>query len=117
MEEKNDAEEIYPLSLCESFPDAIVVLKKLCKSVEDEASQIALKVAIAALELQVPQKVLTLSGEDPEERWCPRCGACVGQTWNRHSWKPNCEECGQALDWDDEWEVFHEKMRDACKRW
>ena len=84
------------------------------------------KIAIQALEKQIPKKPILKNGEsrsfvDYENgygeykviKWqdwvCPICGWFVGQRYNRsqnHSHDQRkcnyCNECGQKLDWSDE---------------
>lgn len=61
----------------------------------------ALKMAIAALEKQIPKKPikydLSYSGYK-----CPTCDSNLYQLRSHNIYKtPNCIFCGQALDWSD----------------
>lgn len=88
------------------------------------------KLAIQAIERQIPKKAILKSGESvmhinkgnlPHEwrvnKWedwvCPCCGWFVGQRYNavRSGGKPHphdqrksnyCNECGQRIDWSEE---------------
>ena len=62
----------------------------------------AMKLAVEALEKQIPKKVI--SGYDEQDSiCCPNCkGELLSMDWYDH-WKCNyCEFCGQALDWSEE---------------
>lgn len=50
----------------------------------------AIKIAISALEKQIPKKPV----EARNEIVCPTCKTLVGSS-------PYCRYCGQALDWSD----------------
>ena len=91
-------------------------------TVSDEAS----RMAINALEKQIPKKPILKNGESGSfvdykdghgeykvTKWqdwvCPICGWFVGQRYNRsqnHSHDQRkcnyCNECGQKIDWSDE---------------
>ena len=86
----------------------------------------SVKVAIKALEKQIPKKPILKNGESGSfvdykdghgeykvTKWqdwvCPICGWFVGQRYNRsqnHSHDQRkcnyCNECGQKIDWSDE---------------
>ena len=86
----------------------------------------SVKVAIKALEKQIPKKPILKNGESGSfvdykdghgeykvTKWqdwvCPICGWFVGQRYNRsqnHSHDQSkcnyCNECGQKIDWSDE---------------
>ncbi len=68
-----------------------------CGYIENE-----LRLAMTALEKQIPKKVI-LRYDEQDSICCPNCkGALVSMDWYDH-WKCNyCEFCGQALDWSDE---------------
>ena len=92
---------------------------------KDEIAE-AMRMAIQALEKQIPKKPILKNGEsgsfvDYEDghgeykvtKWqdwvCPICGWFVGQRYNRsqnHSRDQRkcnyCNECGQKIDWSDE---------------
>lgn len=61
----------------------------------------AMKLAVEALEKQIPKKVI-LGYDEQDSICCPNCkGALMSMDWYDH-WKCNyCEFCGQALDWSD----------------
>lgn len=68
-----------------------------CGYIEDE-----LRLAVEALEKQIPKKVIF--GDDEQDSiCCPNCkGELLSMDWYDY-WKCNyCEFCGQALDWSDE---------------
>ena len=67
-----------------------------CGYIEDE-----LRLAMTALEKQIPKKVI-LGYDEQDSICCPNCkGALMSMDWYDH-WKCNyCEFCGQALDWSD----------------
>ena len=56
----------------------------------------ALKMAVEALEKQIPKKVKQTFKNDYDLVYCPRCGVRFIQYG-----KPFCGECGQALDWSE----------------
>lgn len=86
---------------------------------------IAIDIAIAALEKQIPKKPILKNGEtlvhlnkgDKPHEWqlnkwqdwvCPVCGWFVGQRYNALQAHPHdqrksnfCNECGQAIDWSE----------------
>ena len=66
-----------------------------------------MKVAIEALEKQIPKKLkVTECGRFGFWFICPNCGGNIAMVWDS-VWKkgyymPNyCHNCGQALDWSD----------------
>ena len=61
----------------------------------------AMKLAVEALEKQIPKKVI-LGYDEHDSICCPNCkGELMSMDWYDH-WKCNyCEVCGQALDWSD----------------
>ena len=61
----------------------------------------AMKLAVEALEKQIPKKVI-LGYDEHDSICCPNCkGELMSMDWYDH-WKCNyCELCGQALDWSD----------------
>ena len=62
----------------------------------------ALKVAIQALEKQIPKKPMISYDERVKENWCS-CGVCAfGLGWKRTIHYKYCPDCGQKLDWSDE---------------
>ena len=73
----------------------------------------AFKVAISALEKQIPKKAteetinrgIDITGEYDIDcnLCCPGCGAVVGtfETGENEYFAKYCGECGQALDWSD----------------
>lgn len=65
----------------------------------------AIKVAIDALEKQIPQQVLLPRTSIGSERFCPRCGTRVGSivdilTAEEFGLSTYCDACGQALRGD-----------------
>lgn len=62
----------------------------------------AMKLAVEALEKQIPKRVI-LGYDEQDSICCPNCkGELLSMDWYDH-WKCNyCEFCGQALDWSDE---------------
>ena len=62
----------------------------------------AMKLAVEALEKQIPKKVI-FGYDEQDSICCPNCkGELLSMDWYDH-WKCNyCEFCGQALDWSDE---------------
>lgn len=84
-----------------------------------------IKIAIQALEKQIPKKPILKNGESGSfvdykdghgeykvTKWqdwvCPICGWFVGQRYNRSQNHPHdqrkcnyCNECGQKIDWSD----------------
>ena len=67
-------------------------------TVSDEAS----RMAINALEKQIPKKPMISYDERVKENWCS-CGVCAfGLGWKRTIHYKYCPDCGQKLDWSDE---------------
>lgn len=62
----------------------------------------AMKLAVEALEKQIPKRVI-LGYDEQDSICCPNCkGELLSMDWYDH-WKCNyCEFCGQALDWSEE---------------
>ena len=64
------------------------------------------RLAVYALERQIPKKVVREGDDDSDYVYCPRCKKCIGfneDIWDefyiRH-WKPmHCQECGQSMIW------------------
>lgn len=112
--------------------EAINRLKNICFTIKNEPEEIeaaqyigALKLAISALEKQVPEKPILKDGEmlmhvnngDKPHEWktskwqdwvCPECGCFVGQRYNSMQRRPHdqrkcnyCNDCGQAIDWSE----------------
>lgn len=61
----------------------------------------AMKLAVEALEKQIPKRVI-LGYDEHDSICCPNCKReLMSMDWYDH-WKCNyCEVCGQALDWSD----------------
>lgn len=55
----------------------------------------AMKIAIQALEKQIPKKAL--NKKDALFANCPNCGRVQNSVWN----KTYCGDCGKKLDWSD----------------
>ena len=75
--------------------EAINRLKNICFTIKSEPEEIeaaqyigALKLAISALEMQVPEK--------PMNKY--DCPSCEEQLMGKVNC---CEECGQAIDWSE----------------
>nr|DAN41066.1 MAG TPA: Trm112p-like protein [Caudoviricetes sp.] len=75
--------------------EAINRLKNICFTIKNEPEEIeaaqyigALKLAISALEKQVPEKPMN-------KYYCP---SCEEQLMGKVNY---CEECGQAIDWSE----------------
>lgn len=64
---------------------------RFCSDEDIEKTEAALKLAISALEKQIPKKL-----KDDGWLYCPICGRNV--LMDRFDYCPNC---GQALDWSD----------------
>lgn len=62
----------------------------------------AMKLAVEALEKQIPKRVI-LGYDEHDSICCPNCKSeLMSMDWYDH-WKCNyCEFCGQALDWSEE---------------
>ena len=59
----------------------------------------ALKMAISAIDRQIPKKPIRLPADHPfyyEAGGCPTCGVSVYISDDKY-----CLQCGQALDWSD----------------
>ena len=64
------------------------------------------RVAIEALEKQMPKKVVSYSDDESDYVYCPCCNVIVGSNefvWEDfyyREWRPmHCQECGQAMVW------------------
>ena len=76
--------------------EAIENLKKL-KSFHNGSYGSSIRMAIEALEKQVPKK--PIESKYGEQISCPHCSATL--IYCLHSYKGNyCEECGQAILWE-----------------
>lgn len=62
----------------------------------------ALKIAVVALDKQIPQRPINLSNA-PLDAYCAifRCPRCKGRL-KMKSKGAYCDKCGQALDWSDD---------------
>ena len=65
------------------------------------------RVAIKAIEKQIPKKVVCDGDDESDYVYCPYCNECIGVNefvWNdfwHREWKPMyCQECGQAMIWE-----------------
>lgn len=64
------------------------------------------RVAIKAVEKQIPKKVILDGDDESDYVYCPCCNACIGSNefvWEDfyyREWRPmHCQECGQAMIW------------------
>lgn len=56
----------------------------------------AIKMAISAIEKQIPKNVVDKTIEyDGEYGYCPNCNCVIGEMENYY----NCKYCGQKLNW------------------
>lgn len=61
-----------------------------------------LRLAMAALEKQIPTKGIMIGDNYSSVLSCPSCNKPIVNVWNSNEYKPNyCHYCGQALDWGD----------------
>lgn len=62
-----------------------------------------MKIAIEALEKQIPKKPLKQECDFFDFNLvCPECKNRIVNVWNKREYKPNyCHYCGQALDWSE----------------
>lgn len=62
-----------------------------------------MKVAIEALEKQIPKKPLKQEIEFFDFRLvCPECEQPIARLFNKREYKPKyCHNCGQRIDWSD----------------
>lgn len=68
-----------------------------CGYIEDE-----LRLAMTALEKQIPKKVI-LGYDEQDSICCPNCKGEIAEMDDYDYYKHNyCPDCGQALDWSDE---------------
>ena len=65
---------------------------RFCSDEDIKKTEAALKLAISALEKQIPKKL-----KDDGRLYCPICGRDV--LLDRFNY---CPDCGQALDWSDD---------------
>ena len=63
---------------------------------DSENMKIAKRIAISALEKQIPKKPHEIY-EKLNIKWC-KCGCYLGELKNEQNY---CKNCGQALDWSD----------------
>lgn len=86
----------------------------------------ALKMAISALEKQIPKKPIEKeidnlwSGMSTKTVSCPNCKKQIVNVWSRVDYKPKfCHNCGQALDWSQENEPIDEPIANVpnSNRW
>lgn len=70
-------------------------LKKL-KSFHNGSYGAAVKMAITAIDKQIPKTPLDIRACPNEAKFadCPVCGQVVDE------WSPYCDKCGQAIDWE-----------------
>ena len=61
----------------------------------------AMRMAIQALEKQVPIKVKNSGESIPFEWYCPDCGELLCDDGYKDTYIKYCEHCGQKLDWSD----------------
>lgn len=83
--------------------EAIRILDPDCKEVwkaydgkDMERCNDACRVAVKALEKQIPKKVI-LTKTEVTFYQCPRCNSFISRS------NDYCNKCGQALDWSDEY--------------
>ena len=60
------------------------------------------KMAIQALEKQIPTKVKNSGERIPFEWYCPTCGELLCDDGYKDTDIKYCDQCGQNLDWGDE---------------
>ena len=63
---------------------------------DSENMKIAKRIAISALEKQIPKKPHK-NYEKLNIKWC-KCGCYLGELKNEQNY---CKNCGQAIDWSD----------------
>lgn len=69
-----------------------------CGYIEDE-----LRLAMTALEKQIPKKGIMIGDNYSSVLSCPNCRKPIVNVWNIAKYEPNyCHYCGQALDWNEE---------------
>ena len=68
---------------------------------KDELAE-AMRMAIQALEKQVPMKVKNSGERIPFEWYCTACGELLCDDGYKDTYIKYCEHCGQKLDWSDE---------------
>ena len=69
-----------------------------CGYIENE-----LRLAMTALEKQIPKKGIMIDDDYSSVLSCPNCRKPIVNVWNIAKYEPNyCHYCGQALDWSDE---------------
>lgn len=62
----------------------------------------AMKLAVEALEKQIPKRVI-LGYDEQDSICCPNCKGEIAEMDDYDYYKHNyCPDCGQALDWSDE---------------
>lgn len=62
----------------------------------------ALKLAVEALEKQIPKKGIMIGDNYSSILSCPNCRKPIVNVWNIAKYEPNyCHYCGQALDWSE----------------
>ena len=61
----------------------------------------AIGVAVQALEKQVPKKAKNSGERIPFEWYCPTCGELLCDDGYKDTDIKYCDQCGQALDWEN----------------
>ena len=59
----------------------------------------AMRMAIQALEKQIPMKVLHSYDDSVDENWCSCHICCSGLGWEHGKHYKYCMNCGKKLDW------------------
>ena len=67
-----------------------------------ERRKLYAKLAIEALEKQIPKKGIMIGDNYSSILSCPNCRKPIVNVWNIAKYEPNyCHYCGQSLDWSD----------------
>ena len=79
-----------------TYEEATEHLKKL-RSFHNGSYGAAVKMAITAIDKQIPKTPLDIRACPNEAKFanCPVCRQVVDE------WSPYCDQCGQAIDWED----------------
>ena len=91
---------------------ALKILKKQVECLEQGKEIVCklnpLKIAVSALEKQIPKKIVKREHDFSIQGFlckhslfhCPHCNFVFGEVRQNDN-APHCENCGQALDWSD----------------
>ena len=83
--------------------EAIMIIQAIPEKIwnqMDKSEEEAIKIAVEALEKQIPMNVVNFENACDTYGDCPRCGE--SHWFEGDDAFKYCPECGQALDWSEE---------------